>query len=49
MKESFIKAIYTLALLFVGSLSLLAQNHLPSQMWHKGNIYAQMGRLMQAW
>lgn len=44
MKESFIKAVYTLAFLFVGSLSLLSQNHLPSQMWHKGNIYGTDGQ-----
>ncbi|HSF55454.1 MAG TPA: hypothetical protein VLA71_16990, partial [Algoriphagus sp.] len=44
MKESLIKAIFTLTLLFVGALSLLAQNHFPSQMWYKGNIYGTDGQ-----
>jgi hypothetical protein len=39
MKESLIKAVFTLTLLFGVLLSLLAQNHFPSQIWHKGNIY----------
>jgi len=44
MKESLIKAVFTLTLLFGGLLSLLAQNHFPSQMWHKGNIYGTDGQ-----
>ena len=44
MKESSIKAVFTLTLLFMGTLSLLAQNHFPSQLWHKGNIYDTDGQ-----
>jgi len=44
MKESLIKAVFTLTLLFGGLLSLLAQNHFPSQIWHKGNIYGTDGQ-----
>jgi hypothetical protein len=44
MKESLIKAVFTLSLLFLGALSLFAQNHFPSQMWHKGNIYDTDGQ-----
>lgn len=44
MKESFIKAVLTLILLLVGVISLLAQNHFPSQIWHKGNIYDTDGQ-----
>ncbi len=44
MRESLKKAVFTLNLLFVGALSLLAQNHFPSQMWYKGNIYGIDGQ-----
>ncbi|GAB3220466.1 hypothetical protein J0A67_05845 [Algoriphagus aestuariicola] len=44
MRESLKKAVFTLNLLFVGALSLLAQNHFPSQMWYKGNIYGTDGQ-----
>ena len=44
MKEFLIKSVFTLTLLFVGALSLLAQNHFPSQLWYKGNIYGIDGQ-----
>ena len=44
MKESLLKAVLTLIFLFVGALSLLAQNRFPSQMWYKGNIYGTDGQ-----
>lgn len=44
MQESLKKAVFTLTVLFVGVTSLLAQNHFPSQLWHKGNIYGTDGQ-----
>lgn len=44
MNESLTKVVFTLTLLFVGARSLLAQNHFPSQMWYKGNIYGTDGQ-----
>lgn len=44
MKGSMKKALITFSLLFVGALSLLAQNQFPSQIWHKGNIYGTEGQ-----
>ncbi|WP_111671077.1 hypothetical protein [Algoriphagus litoralis] len=44
MKESLFRAVLTMSFLFVGMLSLLAQNQFPSQMWYKGNIYGTDGQ-----
>lgn len=44
MKESIINVIFILTFLFGGLFHLLAQNHFPSQIWHKGSIYGTDGQ-----
>ncbi len=45
MLKCLIHAVFTMTLLFFGGVSSLAQNHFPSQMWYKGNIYGTDGQI----
>lgn len=47
MKESFTKAVITLAWLVLGTHSLFAQNQFPSQIWHQGRIYGLDGQIYE--
>lgn len=44
MTKTMKKAIFTLSLIFLGLVSVWAQEQFPSQIWHKGNIYGSDGQ-----